>query len=150
MLDAETLKTLGISTIGQRLAILKAVYLLKVANNIPIDSDSYIPPCSFLNIPFSSFLDCRLAEAQDRSENVTVEKLHVMVKDQGTSLQNLSIALSLMLPYLAERLRALEEENKNLNATLQSFLDDYNNLRQSFVSRSSVRYYKLTMAGRHG
>lgn len=45
---------------------------------------------------------------------------------------------------IAERLRVLEEENKNFNSTLQSFLDDYNNLRQSFVSRSSV-CYPLTM-----
>ncbi|KIK61584.1 hypothetical protein GYMLUDRAFT_166278 [Collybiopsis luxurians FD-317 M1] len=102
MIDAETLKSLGVATVGQRLAILKAVYLLKIANNIPLDSDSYVPP----------------SEAQDRSENMTVEKLHSMVKDQ------------------AQRLRALEEENKNLNSTLQSFLDDYNTLRQSFDDSS--------------
>jgi protein STE50 len=103
MLDAETLKGLGVTTIGQRLAILKAVYLLKMAYNVPIDPDSYIPP----------------SEVQDRSESVSVERLYTMVKDQ------------------AHRLRTLEEENKNLNSTLQSFLDDYNTLRQSFVSRSS-------------
>ncbi|KAF9078195.1 hypothetical protein BDP27DRAFT_1207910 [Rhodocollybia butyracea] len=102
MLDAETLKSIGVTTIGQRLAILKAVYLLKIANNIPLDSESYVPP----------------SEAQDRSENMTVEKLHGLVKEQS------------------ERLRSLEEENRNLNSTLQSFLDDYNTLRQSFVSRS--------------
>ncbi|KAJ3906368.1 hypothetical protein F5879DRAFT_797754 [Lentinula edodes] len=104
MLDAEILKSIGVASIGQRLAILKAVYLLKISHNIPLDPDSYVPP----------------SEAQDRVENVTVEKLHAIVKDQS------------------ERLRVLEEENKNFNSTLQSFLDDYNNLRQSFVSRSSV------------
>ncbi|KAJ4473677.1 hypothetical protein J3R30DRAFT_3780895 [Lentinula aciculospora] len=103
MLDVEALKGIGVASIGQRLAILKAVYLLKISHNIPLDPDSYVPP----------------SEAQDRTENVTVEKLHAIVKDQS------------------ERLRLLEEENKNLNSTLQSFLDDYNNLRQSFVSRSS-------------
>ncbi|KAF5352885.1 hypothetical protein D9757_012097 [Collybiopsis confluens] len=101
--DADTLKDLGVATIGQRLAILKAVYLLKIANNIPLDSDSYVPP----------------SEAQDRSETVTLEKLNGLVKDQ------------------AQRLRVVEEENRNLNSTLQSFLDDYNTLRQSLVSRSS-------------
>ena len=45
LLDAESLKEVGIATIGQRLAILKAVYQLKIANNVPIESDHYIPPC---------------------------------------------------------------------------------------------------------
>lgn len=47
LLDADSLKEVGIATIGQRLAILKAVYQLKIANNIPIESDHYIPPCTF-------------------------------------------------------------------------------------------------------
>lgn len=45
MLDSEGLKTVGVSTIGQRLAILKAVYLVKLAHSVPIDSDHYVPPC---------------------------------------------------------------------------------------------------------
>lgn len=44
-MDAESLKEIGIETIGQRLAILKAVYHLKVAQQIPIESDHYVPPC---------------------------------------------------------------------------------------------------------
>lgn len=45
LMDAESLKEIGIETIGQRLAILKAVYQLKLAQQIPIDSDDYVPPC---------------------------------------------------------------------------------------------------------
>ena len=45
-LDQETLKEVGIQTIGQRLAILKAVYYLKLAHNVPIDPDHYVPPCT--------------------------------------------------------------------------------------------------------
>jgi bZIP factor len=48
MLDLEGLKSVGVSTIGQRLAILKAVYLVKVAHNVPIDADHYVPPCKLL------------------------------------------------------------------------------------------------------
>ena len=48
LMDAESLKEIGIETIGQRLAILKAVYQLKLAQQIPIDSDHYVPPCTFL------------------------------------------------------------------------------------------------------
>lgn len=46
MLDPETLKGVGVTTIGQRLAILKAIYQLKLAHNIPLEPEDYIPPCS--------------------------------------------------------------------------------------------------------
>lgn len=52
LLDAESLKEVGIATIGQRLAILKAVYNLKVANNIPIEADHYVPPCMYPTFKF--------------------------------------------------------------------------------------------------
>lgn len=45
MMDAESLKEIGVTTIGQRLAILKAVYQLKLAQQIPIEPDDYVPPC---------------------------------------------------------------------------------------------------------
>lgn len=45
MLDAEGLKALGVVTVGQRLSILKALYYLKIAEDIPLDEDDYVPPC---------------------------------------------------------------------------------------------------------
>lgn len=45
MLDSEGLKSIGVTTIGQRLAILKAVYLVKVAHNVTIEAEHYVPPC---------------------------------------------------------------------------------------------------------
>lgn len=50
LMDAESLKEVGISTIGQRLAILKAVYQLKLAHQIPIDADHYVPPCKIHSV----------------------------------------------------------------------------------------------------
>ncbi|KAJ7355669.1 hypothetical protein DFH08DRAFT_922665 [Mycena albidolilacea] len=73
LLNAESLKSIGVSTVGQRLAILKAVYQLKLAYNIPIDPDSYVPP----------------SEASERLDGLTVEKLHAIVKDQGIRLHHL-------------------------------------------------------------
>jgi protein STE50 len=46
ILDADSLRELGVQTIGQRLHILKAVYNLKVAQNVPIEPDHYVPPCA--------------------------------------------------------------------------------------------------------
>lgn len=47
LMDTETLKDVGIATIGQRLAILKGVYNIKLAQNIPIEPEHYMPPCEY-------------------------------------------------------------------------------------------------------
>lgn len=52
MVDAETLKNIGIATVGQRLAILKAVYMIKLAHNVPLEADDYVPPCPSTHLPF--------------------------------------------------------------------------------------------------
>ena len=44
-LDHAALKDVGVHSVGQRLAILKAVYDLKVAQDIPIEDGHYVPPC---------------------------------------------------------------------------------------------------------
>lgn len=49
-MDPSGLQTLGVSSAGQRLAILKAIYNLKVEQDIPLEDDSYIPPCESVNI----------------------------------------------------------------------------------------------------
>ncbi|KAF8909334.1 hypothetical protein CPB84DRAFT_1765875 [Gymnopilus junonius] len=99
-LDADGLKSLGITTIGQRLAILKHIYQVKLAHNVPIYDYHYVPPS-------------HLAEAPERVENINLEKLHSIVKDQ------------------AQRLRSLEEENRNLSSALQAFVEEVNNVRSS-------------------
>ncbi|GAA5964435.1 hypothetical protein JCM8115_006313 [Rhodotorula mucilaginosa] len=43
-LDHAALKDVGVHSVGQRLAILKTVYDLKVAQNIPIEEGHYVPP----------------------------------------------------------------------------------------------------------
>lgn len=97
MLDSEGLKAVGVSTIGQRLSILKAVYNLKLAHNVPIDADHYVPQ----------------SEAPERVEEVSLDTLHTMIKEQ------------------AQRIRNLEEDNRNLNNTLQSFVEEFNSFRTS-------------------
>ena len=85
-LDQETLKEIGVQTIGQRLAILKAVYHLKLAHNVPIDPDHYVPPCTFYIFWGLFRLICAYfsAEAEDEQEGVTLESLHEVVKEQGS------------------------------------------------------------------
>ncbi|EIW58736.1 uncharacterized protein TRAVEDRAFT_149101 [Trametes versicolor FP-101664 SS1] len=72
LLDPESLKEMGISTIGQRLTILKAVYNVKLAQNIPIEPEHYVPP----------------SEAEERQE-VSVGRLYDLLKDQSERLRSL-------------------------------------------------------------
>ncbi|KAI0675512.1 hypothetical protein C8Q78DRAFT_963716 [Trametes maxima] len=72
LLDPESLKEMGIATIGQRLAILKAVYNVKLAQNIPIEPEHYVPP----------------SEVEERHE-LSVEKLYDLLKDQSERLRTL-------------------------------------------------------------
>ncbi|KAG5647907.1 hypothetical protein DXG03_007831 [Asterophora parasitica] len=104
MLDSEQLKDMGIATIGQRLAILKAVYLVKIAHNVPIESDHYVPP----------------SEVSERVENISLDGLYSVVKDQ------------------AQRIHTLEEDNRNLNGSLQSLVDELTSIRNSLTRPDDV------------
>jgi protein STE50 len=44
-LKHDELKEMGIASVGHRLTILKSVYETKVKQDIPMDSDHYIPLC---------------------------------------------------------------------------------------------------------
>ncbi|KAI0653403.1 hypothetical protein C8Q70DRAFT_1048454 [Cubamyces menziesii] len=72
LLDPETLKEMGVTTIGQRLAILKAVYNIKLAQNIPIEPEHYVPP----------------SEVEERHE-LSVERLYDLLKEQSERLRAL-------------------------------------------------------------
>lgn len=41
------LKEMGVGSVGHRLTILKAVYEIKVRQNVPIEPDDYVPLCQF-------------------------------------------------------------------------------------------------------
>lgn len=81
---------MGIATIGQRLAILKAVYNVKLIQNIPIEPDHYVPPCaSSSSTLIETYLTPAVAEVEDRHEYLSVERLYDLLKDQGLSSQPL-------------------------------------------------------------
>ncbi|KAF8627841.1 hypothetical protein AX15_004258 [Amanita polypyramis BW_CC] len=72
-IDSENLKLLGVPRIGQRLAILKAIYFAKVTYGVPRDDDSYVPP----------------SEASGRSNGSSLERLHSSVEEQARRLRAL-------------------------------------------------------------
>ena len=44
-LKHEELKEMSIVSVGHRLTILKGVYDVKIRQDVPIESDHYMPPC---------------------------------------------------------------------------------------------------------
>lgn len=126
LLDPESLKEMGISTIGQRLTILKAVYNVKLAQNIPIEPEHYVPPCTFSLPHPRSFLTSSAAEAEERQE-VSVGRLYDLLKDQSTRPS--SHILDRLICSTGERLRSLEDDNRRLSDTLSSCLEDLGQLR---------------------
>lgn len=62
-LDHEALRDVGIHSVGQRLAILRAVWERKVAQNIPVEDGGWRPPGEQSLASMASGLDSRLASA---------------------------------------------------------------------------------------
>ncbi|KAG8767312.1 Adaptor for signal transduction, partial [Ceratobasidium sp. 428] len=75
LLDHEYLKDIGIKSVGQRLAILKAVYQLKIEQDIPIEPDAYIPPSEIVD--------------EVSNEAITIQKLWVLMGEQGERIRRL-------------------------------------------------------------
>ena len=46
-LQHDDLKQMGVTSVGHRLTILKSVYDIKIKQDIPIESDHYVPLCKF-------------------------------------------------------------------------------------------------------
>jgi len=49
---------MGIASVGHRLTILKHVYDTKVNQDIPIEPDDYVPPCTLPPVPRSFRRQC--------------------------------------------------------------------------------------------
>ncbi|THH11650.1 hypothetical protein EW145_g504 [Phellinidium pouzarii] len=69
-LDAEMLKEIGVLTLGQRLAILKAAYHVKLAHGVDIEPGHYVPPSEDEHLTYvrgqgSSGTDTRVSEKVD-------------------------------------------------------------------------------------
>ncbi|KAG8964683.1 Adaptor for signal transduction [Tulasnella sp. 419] len=90
-LDHETLKDLGVVSMGHRLGILKAIYHLKIAHHIELEPESYVPPSEAVNIA-------------DHEESYSLESIVATLHDQGNRIK----ALEQENQRLQENLMSLE------------------------------------------
>jgi hypothetical protein len=84
-----------------------------------------------------------IAEAFERVENISVEKLHVIVKTQGILDDLIETTPSPTFgytnsPFVAQRLRALEENIRNLSSTMQFFVEEFNSIRSSATTSNGT------------
>lgn len=49
-LQHNDLKEMGIASVGHRLTILKSVYDIKIKQDVPIESDHYVPLCKLVGL----------------------------------------------------------------------------------------------------
>ena len=92
VIDNDVLKELGVSTIGQRLHILKSVYYVKKAQGIPIEADHYVPPCKYniLATALGTYVLCILqAEAAEVEESMSMTRLQEILREQGMVINQL-------------------------------------------------------------
>ncbi|KAL1915469.1 uncharacterized protein VTP21DRAFT_6593 [Calcarisporiella thermophila] len=77
-LDHEALKDLSVRTVGERTSILKAIYTLKVSQNIPIFDGDYVPPSTEFENEFcyaNGFVDLRKVEMAIQERDTTIQHL---------------------------------------------------------------------------
>ncbi|GAA6021119.1 hypothetical protein JCM10207_003375 [Rhodosporidiobolus poonsookiae] len=96
-LDHSALKDVGIHSVGQRLAILKTVYDLKVLQNIPIEEGHYVPPSEEWDLDrqmASQQVLGLLSERDDRIRNLEHEVYNLHAALANLRDEALSIARS--------------------------------------------------------
>ncbi|GAA6018502.1 hypothetical protein JCM11491_006426 [Sporobolomyces phaffii] len=99
-LDHTALKDVGVHSVGQRLNILKTVYILKLLANIPIEEGHYVPPSEELEdgqIPSSQII-ALLTERDDRIRNLETEVHNLHAALQNLKEEALNIARSVAAP----------------------------------------------------
>ncbi|ORX98231.1 RA-domain-containing protein [Basidiobolus meristosporus CBS 931.73] len=105
-LDHVALKELTIRSVGKRLRLLKAIYLLKTEHQIPLEPDDYIPP--------SVEYDLHDDESGNYSEEY--RRFHAALKDRDALIQSLQQEIGRLTSDLA----TLREELRPVWKLVQS------------------------------
>ncbi|KAF2743593.1 RA-domain-containing protein [Sporormia fimetaria CBS 119925] len=108
------LKDMGMSSVGHRLTVLKAVYDLKVKQNVPVDPDHYVPLSA----------DTSAQDAPPTQEDFAKVIRVVQARDERIQIAEAE------LRHLKNDLNRAIEENKRLR---EEFADATTRLREEFL-----------------
>ncbi|MBW0467409.1 hypothetical protein O181_007124 [Austropuccinia psidii MF-1] len=117
-LDNELLKDIGIHSVGKRLAILKAIYKLKIRDDIPIEDGHWVPPLGDIEIDQSD-------DTQSTSSIYCSQQQNSSLSNSNPSINNIHPTDSLTNLILArdERIKSLESQVRSMKLELQSFVN---------------------------
>ncbi|KAL1844383.1 hypothetical protein VTJ49DRAFT_62 [Mycothermus thermophilus] len=122
-LHHEDLKAMGINSVGHRLTILKSVYDVKKAQDVPIEPDHYMPPT---------------AEAEAQTTMATLKDIKHLVEQ--LRLRDERIAL------YEQDLRRLTEDFKRLREDVLPALRLVKDVQQPLPTVNSAQAYESTLS----
>lgn len=135
-LDHSSLKDIGVHSVGHRLAILRAVYTLKLQQNIPIESGHYVPPCKSPSRDLLAVLPTYNSPSAFTAEDVELpnpnpppQGLFNLLTERGQLPVLTECALTAhradaRVSWADDRIRNLEHEVQKLHETMSSLRGD--------------------------
>ncbi|KAF8317123.1 hypothetical protein DL93DRAFT_2165780 [Clavulina sp. PMI_390] len=135
LLDHESLREVGVHSVGHRLHILREVYQLKVAQGIPIEPEHYVPPSE--------------ATENSRQDGVTLDRLHQLVQELGERtklLEQENRRLAENLSLLIDNMPPSKSQDQDAEATLKH-QPSFNVLNGNNMPHTpGVKHHRLTDA----
>ncbi|CAG8451662.1 14645_t:CDS:2, partial [Acaulospora colombiana] len=119
-LDHSALKELGVHSVGHRVTILKAVYLLKIQHNVPIELEDYVPPSAEFEsaIALNGIPDLRRFESAIQERDALISQLSKEVQRLSSDLAKLREELVPIWKMFREN-KPLPEPDRNDNLSVQ-------------------------------
>jgi regulator of replication initiation timing len=116
------LKEMGVGSVGHRLTILKAVYEIKVKQNVPIEPDDYLPLCTYPVDPSIAYANClSAADTSAQEAPPTQDDFAKVIRVVQARDERIHTAES-ELRHLREDLGRVVDENKRLREEMLPLL----------------------------
>jgi regulator of replication initiation timing len=113
------LKEMGVSSVGHRLTILKAVYDIKIKQNVPIEPDDYVPLCMYL----VSAMGCIL---------ITIAAADTSAQEAPPTQDDFAKVIR-VVQMRDERIHTAESELRHLREDLSRVIDENKRLREEML-----------------
>lgn len=113
---------MGLNSVGHRLTILKAVYEIKVKQNVPIDPDHYVPLCTSSPAPLGPITGMLIATAAADTS----------AQDAPPTQEDFAKVIR-VVQARDERIHHTESELRSLKEDLNRVLDENRRLREEIL-----------------
>lgn len=119
----DDLKSMGISSVGHRLTILKSVYDVKKAQDVPVESDQYVPLCKSDWLPGPS--PSPSLAAHERRTNSLLAAADAEAQSATATIKDIR--------HLVEQLRLRDERMNLFEQDFRRLTEDFRRLREDML-----------------